>query len=60
VAAQEVARRIRAVHLEALIGAAVPMCQPHVVKHRACIEKLGIERQAAPRPGQRAPVEDAA
>ena len=57
VAAQEVARGVRAVHLETLIGAAVLRRQPHVVKHRARIEQFGIERQAAPRPGQRAPVD---
>ena len=60
VAAQEVSRGVGAVDLEALVGAAVPMRQPHVVEHRAGIEQLGIERQAAPRAGQRSPVEDAA
>src|SRR6266404_413350 len=60
VATQEVARGVRAVHLEALVGAAVPMRQPHVVEHRAGIEQLCIECQAAPHTGQRAPVKNAA
>jgi hypothetical protein len=38
----------------------MPMRQPHVVEHRAGIEQLCIECQAAPHAGQRAPVEDAA
>ena len=48
------------IHLEALVGAAVSMRQPHVVKHRAGIEQLGVERQVTPHSGQCAPIEDAA
>ena len=55
---QEVARGVGAVDLEALGPAAVPGCQAHVVEHRAGIEQLAVERQAAPQAGQRAEVVD--
>jgi hypothetical protein len=59
-AAEEVTRGVRAVYLKALIAAAVPRRQPHVVEHRAGIEQIGIERQAASDAGQRTPIENAA
>ena len=51
---QEIPRRIRAVHLEALIVAAVRLGQTHVVKHRSGIEQFRIEFQAMMLAGQRA------
>ena len=43
---QEIPRRIGAVDLEALVGAAVGLGQAHVVKHRSRIEQFRIEFQA--------------
>src|SRR6266851_5480576 len=43
VAAEKVAGRIGAVDLEALGGAVVLMREPHIMEHRACVEKLRVE-----------------
>ena len=51
---QEIPRRIRAVHLEALIVAAMRLGQTHVVEHGSGIEQFRIEFQAAVLAGQRA------
>src|SRR5216684_3133091 len=37
------AGRIGAVDLEALGGAVVLMREPHIMEHRACVEKLRVE-----------------
>src|SRR6266436_2462120 len=58
-APQEVAGGIRAVNLEAFIGAAVRRHQPHVVEHRAGVEQFGIELEAAALSGECAEVIDA-
>ena len=50
---QEIPRRIRAVHLEALIVAAMRLGQTHVVKHGPRVEQFRIEFQAAMLAGQR-------
>ena len=50
---QEVARDVRAVDLEALGWAAVPLRQAHVMEHGAGVEQLAVERQAASQAGQR-------
>ena len=49
---QKIARHVRTVDFESLLGAAVLMYQPHVVKHRSCIEKLRIELQSATLPAR--------
>src|SRR5438270_261905 len=43
VASQKVASSIRAVDLEPFLGAAVLVCQTHVMKHRAGVEQFCIE-----------------
>ena len=58
--AQEVARGMGAVHLEALVAAAVARHQADVVEHRAGIEQFRIEFQAAMNAGERAEMIDAA
>src|SRR5258708_2710788 len=60
VTAEEVAGGVRAVDLEALVGAAVRRGQAHVVKHRPRIEKLAIELETTMLSGERTPVIDAA
>src|SRR5712671_135812 len=60
VAAQELARRVRAVDFEALPGAAVPRDKSQVMEHRSRIQKLRIEAQAAALSGQRAEMIDPA
>ena len=57
---QEVARGVGAVDLEALVGAAVVRHQADVVEHRAGIEQLAVEAQAALHAGERAEMIDAA
>jgi hypothetical protein len=57
---QEIAGGIRAVHLEAQIGAAVRRHQADIVEHGGRVEQLGVERQAALLPGNGAKEEHAA
>src|ERR1700742_942513 len=58
--AQEIPGGVRAIDLEALMGAAVRVSQAHVVKHRPRVEKLSIELEAMTLSGERAPVIDTA
>src|SRR6202158_5886250 len=60
VASQEVTGGIRAVNFEALIRAAVLIGQAHIMEHRACIKRFGIESESATLACQSAPVVDAA
>lgn len=47
VTAQEVAGGVCTVDFEALIRAAVLIGQAHIMEHRACIKKFGIESEFA-------------
>src|SRR6202030_2269554 len=60
VIAQEVAGGVCTVDFETLMGGAVLMGKPHVVKHRSCIKQFGIESESATLACQSAPVVDAA
>ena len=59
-ASEEVTGSIGAVDLETLIRARMLGGEAHVVEHRAGVEELGIEAEAAALAGERAPVIDAA
>lgn len=54
-AAEEVASEVGAVDLEAVVRARMLRGEPHVVKHRACIEQFRIEAEAAALAGKSTP-----
>src|SRR5260370_6627290 len=60
VVAEKVTGRIRAVDLEALGSTAVLGCETDVMEHRAGVEKLGVEAQAAVSASHRSEEVDAA
>lgn len=58
--AEKVTGGVGAVDLEALMGAAVPRSQTHVVKHCPRIEEFVIELETTALSGERTPIIDAA
>jgi hypothetical protein len=58
-APQEIARRVRAIHFEALVLAAIRRNEYHVVKHRADVQSLGNVLQLFALASQRAEQKDA-